>query len=63
MFFVNVDGEGVVGEGEMDESGEMEREIVKPLRENVAENGLFGWEFGWRVEWRESWVRISSNLG
>lgn len=53
----------MVGEGEMDESGEMEREIVKPLRENVAENGLFGWEFGWRVEWRESWVRISSNLG
>lgn len=43
------DGEGagrnVVGrEGEMDESGETEREIVKPLRENVAENGLFGCE-------------------
>lgn len=30
-----------VGE-EIDESGEMEHEIVKPLRENVAENGLFG---------------------
>lgn len=32
-----------VGE-EIDESGEMEHEIVKPLRENVAENGLFGME-------------------
>lgn len=33
---------------EIDESGEMEHEIVKPLRENVAENGLFGFgrEFG-----------------
>lgn len=28
--------------GKMDESGEMEHEIVKPLRENVAENGLDG---------------------
>lgn len=28
----------------LDESGETEREIVKPLRENVAENGLFGCE-------------------
>lgn len=33
---------------EIDESGKMEHEIVKPLRENVAENGLFGFgrEFG-----------------
>lgn len=39
-----------VGE-EIDESGEMEHEIVKPLRENVAENGLFGLGWGWKGVW------------
>lgn len=39
-----------VGE-EIDESGEMEHEIVKPLRENVAENGLFGLVWGWKGVW------------
>lgn len=39
-----------VGE-EIDESGEMEHEIVKPLRENVAENGLFRLRWGWKGVW------------